>query len=75
MDEGVDASERAIVERLLERVERQITAQRTRHPPANDPAGEHVDHERDVREAPPRRHVRQIGDPQFVRAGSPRTGA
>jgi hypothetical protein len=32
---------------LLERVEHEIGFDRTRHPPADDAAGEYIDHERD----------------------------
>jgi hypothetical protein len=67
MDQGLGTGERAIVERLLERVERQITAQRTRHAPADDPTREHVDDERDVGEASPGHHGRQVRDPQLIR--------
>src|SRR5437870_5426428 len=57
----------AIVERLLQRIESQVAAQRGRRPPANDPTREHVDDERTVHEPAPRGDVRQIGDPQLVR--------
>ena len=67
MDEPLDAVELAIVERLFERIEREITAQRARHAPPDEAAGKDIDDERDVGEATPRRDVREIGDPQFVR--------
>src|SRR5207237_7936230 len=67
MDQRLGAGERTIVERLLESIERQIISQRTRHAPADNPAGEPVDDEPDVGEAPPRRHVRQVRDPQLIR--------
>ena len=35
-------------------------------PPADDPAGEHVDHERDVHEPDPRRDIREVDHPQPV---------
>lgn len=38
------------------------------HPPAHDALGEHVDHQRDVHEAPLRRDVREIGHPDMVGA-------
>src|SRR5262245_18652731 len=57
MDERLRTGARAIVERWFQRIKGQLASQRTRHTPAHDPAGEDVDHERDVREAPPRRHV------------------
>src|SRR5262249_50803656 len=69
MDERLRAGARAIVECLLQRMEGQIAPPGTRHTPAYDPAGEDVDDERNVRKAPPRRHVRQVGDPQLIRPG------
>jgi hypothetical protein len=42
----------------VERVEREIAAQRARHAPADDAAGEDVDHEGPVGETPPGRDVR-----------------
>ena len=61
----------AIVERLLQRIEGQVAAQRGRRPPADDPPREHVDDERHVHEPAPRGDVRQIGDPQLVRPRRP----
>src|SRR5215470_18228054 len=68
MDEWLRAGTRAIVEGWFQRIEGEIAPQRARHAPAHDPPGEDVDHEGDVREAPPRRHVGQIRDPQLIRA-------
>ncbi len=39
-------------------------------PPADDAAGERVDHESDVNEALPSGYIREIGKPQHVRRGS-----
>src|SRR5262245_46223913 len=47
----------AVVERLFQRVERQIAVQRCRYSPANDAAREVIDHECDVHEAAPDGHV------------------
>src|SRR5262249_6314948 len=52
MDEGLGASAGAIVEGLLQGLERQITAERTRHALADDPPRERIDHERQPRERP-----------------------
>src|SRR5215470_12097898 len=68
MDEWLRAGTRAIVEGLFQRIEGEIAPQRARYAPAYDPPGEDVDHEGDVRKAPPRRHVCQIRDPQLIRA-------
>jgi hypothetical protein len=56
----------AVVERLLERVERNVAAQRARHPPTDDPARIGVDHERDVDDPAPGRDVREIRHPQRI---------
>jgi len=69
MHQPLRLRDRAIVEGLLQRVECQIAAQRARCPPADDPAGEHVDYEGDVHEAPPGRDVRQVRHPQLIRPG------
>ena len=53
---------------LLERIEREVAPKRTRHPPADDGAGEHVDDESHVRKAHPGRHVRDVGDPKLIRS-------
>src|SRR5437870_5497430 len=66
MDEPRRLFDRSIVERLLQRIEREIAAQRIRCPPAYDPPREHVDHERDVREPSPRRHEGEVGYPKLV---------
>jgi hypothetical protein len=55
------------VERLLERIESQVRAQRGIHAPADDPSREDVDDERDVDEAPPCRDIGQVRDPELVR--------
>jgi len=47
MDEGLCAGARALIERLLQGIQREIAPQRTGHARAHDPAGEDVDHERD----------------------------
>jgi hypothetical protein len=39
------------------------------HRPADDPAGEHIQHHRQVHEALPGRHVRDVGGPDAVRLG------
>jgi hypothetical protein len=57
------------VERLLEGVEREVALQRTRDTPADDAAREHVDDERDVREAEPGGDVRDVGDPELIVTG------
>ena len=55
----------------LERVDRQVGAQRARGLPADDHAGEHVDDERDVHPAGVGLDVGQVGDPQPVRGRRP----
>jgi hypothetical protein len=53
--------------RLLERVQDQLGRHRRAAPPAQDPAGVGVDHERDVHPPAPGRHVRHVRHPQPVR--------
>jgi hypothetical protein len=58
----------AIAERLLEGIQGEVGAQRRRRPPPDNPAGEHVDHERDVHNAAPWRDVRDVRHPQRIRS-------
>ena len=51
----------------------ELGAQRARHRPADDAAAPHVEHDRQIEKAGPGRHVRDVGDPQLVRAPRPRT--
>ena len=71
VDQGVTRAHRALVQGLLERVERQVGTQRVRHPPAHDTSRVGVDDEGDIDEPRPRRHVRQVREPQGVRTRSP----
>src|SRR4030095_9569728 len=66
MDQRCVGIHRTIVERLLQRIEGEIGAQRVRGAPAYDATGEGVDHEGDVDEAAPRRAVGQLGHPQRI---------
>jgi hypothetical protein len=54
------------MQRLLQRVQRQVCAERRCHAPAHDPASEDVDDERDVDEPIPRRDIGEIGYPKRV---------
>lgn len=51
----------------LDRVEDHLGAHVRRAPPPHDHPAERVDNEADVRDAGPRRHERQVGDPKPVR--------
>lgn len=55
------------VQRLLERVPRQVAAQRARYLPADDPTREYVDDEGHVDEPRPGGPVGQVGHPQTIR--------
>jgi len=55
------------VQRLLERIEREVALERARHSLADDATRESVDDERDVREPGPGRDVRDVGDPELAR--------
>jgi hypothetical protein len=50
----------AVVRRLLQGIGDEPGMRRPRNPPADDPAGEHVDDEGHAREAPPGRHMGEI---------------
>src|SRR5207248_9203674 len=67
VDEAVDVPAAAVVDRLLERVEHEIGRQGRGDAPAGDASSKDVDHEGDVREAAPRRHVGEVGHPELIR--------
>jgi hypothetical protein len=54
------------IQGLLQRIEHEVRAHRTAHPPAHDTTGEHVDDEGHVQPALPGRYVREVDDPQLV---------
>ena len=58
----------ARVDRLLQRVEDEVGAQRGGHPPADDAPREHIDDEGDIDEPGPGRHVGEIRHPQLIRS-------
>ena len=51
----------------LQRIQRQIGVESRGQLPADDPAGEHVEHERRVHPPAMGRHIGQVGHPQLVR--------
>jgi hypothetical protein len=63
-----DAVSRSPVpDRHLQRADHQFRPQMIRHGPAHDPATEHIKNDGEVEEPlPPRRHVRDIGDPERI---------
>jgi hypothetical protein len=61
----------AIVNRLFERIEHEVRAQRGRDTPAHDPLGKDVDDEGHIDETAPRRDVREVRDPELIRTGRP----
>ena len=61
----------ALRRRHLQRVEDQVGLQRRAHGPAHDPATEHVEHNREVEEGRPRRHVGDVGHPELIRRRRP----
>jgi hypothetical protein len=71
MDQPRGCVDGTVVEGLVQGIEHELAPERTRRTPPDDAAGEPVDHERDIDEAAPRRHVRQVGDPQLVRGRRP----
>ena len=56
------------VEGLLQGIERQVTAERRRHAPADNAPGGDVDHKREVDEPAPGRDVREVGHPALIGA-------
>src|SRR5437899_1057750 len=68
MNQAVRDRLAAVVDRLLECVEDEISGQGRRGPPADNPPRKHVDDERDVDEATPGRDVREVRHPQLIRA-------
>src|SRR5436190_8850770 len=63
MNQAVRDRLAAVVDRLLECVEDEISGQGRRGPPADNPPRKHVDDERDVDEATPGRDVREVRHP------------
>jgi hypothetical protein len=55
------------MQRLLERIEHEAGVRRPADAPADDPAGEGVDHEGDADEAGPGRTIGEVRHPQRVR--------
>ena len=55
------------MQRLLQGIEDQLGLHRTRHPPADDPAREGVDDERDIDEPCPSGDVGEFREPELVR--------
>ncbi len=68
MDQSVAPAHRALVQRLLERIECEIGTERVRDPPTDDPPGKGVDDEGGVNEPGPGPDKREIGNPQRVRS-------
>jgi hypothetical protein len=60
--------DRARVERVLQRIEGQVTPERAGRAPAYDPAREHIDHERHVDKPAPGCHVGEVRHPQLIGA-------
>ncbi len=59
-----------VMEWLVQGIEDETRMSGSARPPADDAAGERVDHESDVNEALPSGYIREIGKPQHVRRGS-----
>ena len=58
-----------VPDRHVERVEHDLGRETLGHGPAHDAPAEDVEHDRDVEEAGPRVHVRDVGDPRLVGRG------
>ncbi len=53
-------------QRHVERVQHELRAQVVRHRPADDSSTPRIDHDRQVQESGPRRHVRDVRHPELV---------
>ena len=53
-------------ERHVESIEHHLRVQSGCHRPANDPAAERIEHDRQIEEAGPRRNIRDISNPQHI---------
>ena len=53
-------------QRHVERVQHELGAQMIRHRPADDPSTPRIDHDRQIQEPRPRRHVRDVRHPELV---------
>jgi hypothetical protein len=62
-----DARTTALIDGLFERIQHEVGAQRGRHPPAHNAAGEDVDDEGDIDEAALGRDIREVGHPELIR--------
>lgn len=60
----------ALTDGHVERVDHQFSAQVRVHRPADDAATEHVEDDGEVEKTGPRRHIRDVGDPELIRGGS-----
>src|ERR1700722_5145059 len=63
-----DAGRIAPVNRHIQRIEYELGAQVIRHGPANDAAAARIQHDGDVQESRPGRNIRDICDPELIRA-------
>lgn len=66
MHEAAALEGTALVQRLLQSIENEGGVGGSRDPPADDAAGEDVDHESHVDEPGPGRHVGEVADPKCV---------
>src|SRR5438270_381178 len=71
MDQTARRLPAPVIDRLLECIEDEVSHQGRGDAPAHDAAREDVDDKRDVDKAAPRRHVREVGEPQLI---GPRRG-
>lgn len=67
MDQLLRLIRAALADRLVQRIEHESGRHRGRDPPADDPTGENVDHERHIDHARPAGDISEIRDPELVR--------
>ena len=68
MDEPAAGYGSAIMKRLFQGIENESGVSRAADPPADDPTGIGVDHERDVDESRPGGDICEVRDPEHVQA-------
>jgi hypothetical protein len=67
MDQGIPLG-LACPQGLLQRIEHELGVHGAADAPADDVAGKHIDDEGDVHEPLPGRDIREVGDPELIRA-------
>ena len=62
-----DVGRLALSDRHVQRVKDELGFQTVPHSPADDPAGESIEHDGQIQEPGPGRHVGDVGNPENIR--------